>query len=100
MATEEGSKTVDAGSRQFDELATAFAQIVDLVAATAEAAREIELGTKQQTTAIEQVNLAISDVAQAAKETEVSSSQTLQTSIQLTTVSRELAHIVQRAPTT
>ncbi|MBO9539513.1 CHASE3 domain-containing protein [bacterium] len=100
MATEEGSKTVDAGSRQFDELATAFAQIVDLVAATAEAAREIELGTKQQTTAIEQVNLAISDVAQAAKETEVSSSQTLQTSIQLTVVSRELAHIVQRASTT
>ena len=41
----------------------------------AEAAREIELSTKQQTTAVEQVNMAIYDAAQAAKETEASSRQ-------------------------
>ncbi len=62
---------------------------------TSEAAREIELSTKQQTTAVEQVNLAISNVAQATKESEASSNQTLQTSAQLTTLSRDLASLIQ-----
>ncbi|MNR87140.1 Frizzy aggregation protein FrzCD [compost metagenome] len=95
MATEDGSKAVDVGMRQFSELATAFRQIVDLVADTAESVREIELGTKQQTTAVEQVNLAIADVAQAAKETEASSRKTLQTSSELAGLSRELAVLVE-----
>ena len=58
MATETGSKAVDAGSRQFGEVASAFKQIAGLVAATTDAAREIELSTKQQSTAVEQVNVA------------------------------------------
>lgn len=95
MATEDGSKAVDVGMRQFSELATAFRQIVELVADTAESVREIELGTKQQTTAVEQVNLAISDVAQAAKESEASSRKTLQTSSELAGLSRELAVLVE-----
>jgi methyl-accepting chemotaxis protein len=94
MTTEDGSKAVEMGTQQFGELAAAFTQIASLVGTTAEAAREIELSTKQQATAVEQVNIAISDVAQAAKETEASSRQTLQTSSQLAGVSRELAQIV------
>ena len=43
MATETGSKAVDAGTRQFGDVATSFKQIADLVATTTEAAREIEL---------------------------------------------------------
>ena len=62
---------------------------------TTEAAREIELSTKQQTTAVEQVNIAISNVAQATKETEASSSQTLQTASQLAGLSRDLRKLVQ-----
>ncbi len=50
-----------------------FQQISGLVATTTEAAREIELSTKQQTTAVEQVNVAIANVAQASRETEASS---------------------------
>ena len=49
MATETGSKAVDAGSQQFGDVAVAFKQIAGLVATTTEAAREIELSTKQQT---------------------------------------------------
>ncbi|HEY9724663.1 MAG TPA: methyl-accepting chemotaxis protein, partial [Oscillatoriaceae cyanobacterium] len=94
MATEEGSKTVDAGTRQFIELTTSFRQIVAQVAITAEAAREIELSTKQQTTAVEQVNQAVTDAAQAAKETEASSKQVLQTSSQLAEVSGHLARLI------
>ncbi|HVZ72776.1 MAG TPA: CHASE3 domain-containing protein [Polyangia bacterium] len=95
MATEGGSKAVDAGTRQFGEVATSFKNIAGLVTTTSEAAREIELSTKQQASAVEQVNLAVANVSQAAKETEASSSQTLQTSSQLTTLSRDLARLIQ-----
>ena len=94
MATETGSKAVDAGARQFGDVAAAFKQIGGLVASTSEAAREISLSTKQQTTAVEQVNVAIASVTQAAKETEASAGQTLQTASQLAGLSRELTRIV------
>jgi methyl-accepting chemotaxis protein len=95
MTTETGSKAVDAGSRQFAEVAASFKQIAGLVSTTTEAAREIELSTKQQTTAVEQVNVAITNVAQATTETEASSGQTFQTASQLSKLSRELLRLVQ-----
>jgi methyl-accepting chemotaxis protein len=95
MATEGGSKAVEAGTRQFGEVATSFKQIAGLVTTTSEAAREIELSTKQQSSAVEQVNLAVANVSQAAKETEASSSQSLQTSSELTNLSRDLARLIQ-----
>ncbi|MCA9601785.1 MAG: CHASE3 domain-containing protein [Polyangiales bacterium] len=95
MATETGSKAVDSGSRQFGEVTTSFSSISELVITTTEASREIELSTKQQATAVEQVNVAISNVAQASKESEASSAQTLQTAQQLAALSIELHRIVQ-----
>jgi methyl-accepting chemotaxis protein len=99
MTTETGSKSVDAGSKQFADVTSAFAQITGLVTTTTEAAREIELSTKQQATAVEQVNLAIGNVAQAARETEASSAQTLQAVSQLTGVSKDLLRLVQAEAT-
>jgi CHASE3 domain sensor protein len=95
MATETGSKAVDAGSRQFGLVAVSFKQIADLVVTTTEAAREIELSTKQQMTAVEQVNVAIWNVAQASKETEASSGQTQQTASHLAFLSKDLLRLVQ-----
>ena len=95
MATEGGSKAVDAGTRQFDDVAASFKRITELVGTTTEASREIELSTKQQATAVEQVKLAISNVAQASRETEASSTQTLQTAAQLTALSRDLLRIIE-----
>lgn len=95
MTTETGSKAVDAGMRQFQELAAAFRQISQLVTTTTEAAREIELSTKQQSTAVEQVNIAISNVSQATRETEASSNQTLLTASQLAQLSKDLLRLVQ-----
>jgi methyl-accepting chemotaxis protein len=95
MSTETGSKAVDTGSRQFDDVAAAFQQIAGLVTTTTEAAREIELSTKQQATAVEQVNVAIHNVAQTTKETEASSSQTLQTASRLSLLSNDLLRLVQ-----
>jgi methyl-accepting chemotaxis protein len=95
MATETGSKAVDAGSRQFGDLASAFKAIASLVATTTEAAREIELSTKQQSTAVEQVNVAVANVTQASLETETSAGQTLQTVSQMATLSKDLLRIIQ-----
>jgi methyl-accepting chemotaxis protein len=94
MATETGAKAVDAGSRQFEELTRVFTQIVELVKFTTEAAREIELSTKQQASAVEQVNIAVASVAQATREGESSSTQTLQTAVQLSTLSKDLVQLV------
>jgi methyl-accepting chemotaxis protein len=95
MTTEGGTKAVDAGAQQFSQVAIAFRQIVSLVSTTTEASREIELSTKQQSTAVSQVNIAVANVAQSAQETEVSSSQTLQTATELTKLSRELMRVIQ-----
>jgi methyl-accepting chemotaxis protein len=95
MATESGSKAVEAGARHFSEVAAAFTQIVRLVGTTTDAAREIELSTKQQSTAVEQVNVAIANVAQATREAEASSGEALQTASQLATMSRDLSRLVQ-----
>jgi methyl-accepting chemotaxis protein len=95
MTTESGSKAVDAGSKQFAEVASAFKQIVGQLSTTTDAAREIGLSTKQQASAVEQVNVAITNVAQASRETEASSGQTLQTASQLSTLSRELLRLVE-----
>jgi len=95
MVTESGTKAVDAGTRQFAEVTESFKRIAELVGTTTEAAREIELSTKQQTTAVEQVNGAVSDVAQSTKETEASSLQTVQTAAEISGLSRELSLLIQ-----
>jgi len=95
MTTETGSKAIEAGSKQFAEVANAFNQISLEVTTTTEAAKEIELSTKQQATAVEQVNVAMSNVAQVTKETEVSTTQTQRTAGELAGLSRELLRIVQ-----
>ncbi|MEY2936733.1 MAG: hypothetical protein RL033_7482 [Pseudomonadota bacterium] len=95
MATETGSKAVDAGTAQFGDVAQAFKEIAGLVATTTDAAREIELSTMQQTTAVEQVNVAMASIAQTTRETEASTGQTLTTATQLSTLSQALHRIVQ-----
>ncbi len=95
MATESGSKTVDAGAQRFDDVASSFRRIGKLVDTTTEAAREIELSTKQQASAVEQVNAAISNVAQATREAEAASGQTLQTADELAKLSTALVKLVQ-----
>jgi methyl-accepting chemotaxis protein len=95
MTTEGGNKAVEAGARLFGDVTKSFSQIASLVVTTTEAAREIELSTKQQSTAVEQVNVAVANVAQASRETESSSGQTLQTASQLAALSRELLKVVQ-----
>jgi methyl-accepting chemotaxis protein len=94
MATETASKTVESGTTHFSNVSSSFRDITVLVRTTNEAAREIELSTKQQSSAVEQVNRGVADVAQAAKETEVTSAQMLETVSQLAALSRDLSRLV------
>ena len=94
MATESGSKAVDSGLRHFSDVAAAFKQIAEQVRTTADAAREIELSTQQQATAVEQVNVAIASVAQATRETEASTAQTHQTASELASLSQVLMRLI------
>ncbi|WP_067501060.1 methyl-accepting chemotaxis protein [Actinoplanes sp. TFC3] len=94
MATEIGAKSVDAGARQFDDATNSFRRIAQLVATTNEATREIELSTAQQSTAVEQVNVAASDTARVTRETEASAVQTKQTAAHLSNLSGDLLELV------
>jgi methyl-accepting chemotaxis protein len=94
MATEVGAKSVDAGARQFDDATSSFRVIASLVATTNDATREIKLSTKQQTTAVEQVNLAASDTSRVTRETEASAVQTKQTAAHLAALSGDLLNLV------
>ncbi|UQA60745.1 CHASE3 domain-containing protein [Polyangium aurulentum] len=96
MATEDGAKAADVGARRFVEVAQSFQRIGDLVGNTAEAAREIELSTKQQTSAMEQVATAISDVAVTAQESESGTTQTVSTAAELMVLSRQLGTVFGR----
>ena len=95
MATDRGSKSVDLGASQFGDVAAAFGRIAGLVESTTDAARVIEHSTTQQTSAVEQVNVAIAATAQATRESETSSGQTFNTARELASVSLELLRMVQ-----
>jgi methyl-accepting chemotaxis protein len=93
-ATQDGSKLVDAGVREFAEAAVLFRQIAALVSTASEAAREIELSTEQQASAVDQVRVGASDLVQTAHETDTSSKQVLKTSSELAGLSKELVMMV------
>jgi methyl-accepting chemotaxis protein len=94
MSTEIGAKAVDAGARQFDDATDSFRRIAQLVATTNDATREIELSTKQQTSAVEQVNGAAANTARVTRETGASAVQTKQTAAHLSTLSSDLLELV------
>lgn len=98
MSIESGAKVVDTGTHDVGEVAAAFAHIAQLADAVTEAAREIELNTRQQSSAVNQVNTAVGEVAQAARELESASAQTLQTSSVLSGLSHDLARLIEPQP--
>jgi methyl-accepting chemotaxis protein len=94
MATESASKSVEGGARVFERVAASFQEIVALVGTTTDAAREIELGTKQQATAVEQVNQAIGGLVQSTRDSEASSARVLHTASQLNELASALTSLV------
>lgn len=99
MATETSFKAAEFGAEQVTKVTTSFQYIASLVETTMEASREIELSTKQQATAVEQVNVAISGATQATRESESSSTQVLQAVSQLTVSAKSLQRLIQSRAT-
>jgi methyl-accepting chemotaxis protein len=91
MATEVAVSAVDAGIRRVNDATISFRRIAELVSTTNDASQEIELSTKQQTSAVEQVNAAASDTA---RETEASAVQTKQTAAHLSALSGDLQKLI------
>ncbi len=66
MATEQGSKTVEAGVRQSGEAGEAIRRLAESVAEAAQAATQIAASSQQQIVGMEQVSLAIDNIKQAS----------------------------------
>lgn len=96
MATEDGSKSVDASARQLAEVVETFRRISERAGTGAEASREIELGTRQQVVAVEQVGTALQGIGQAAGQNEVSTRQIADTASELLRQSDNLRRITVR----
>jgi methyl-accepting chemotaxis protein len=94
VATESASKSVDAGARVFGQVATSFDEIVALVRNTTDAARDIELSTKQQSSAVEQVNVAIGGLVESTRDSEASSARVLHTASELNELASALTRLV------
>ncbi len=69
MATEEGTKAVQEGVRLTEEVDKSFGRITEQVASTTQSAKAIEMGSKQQATAIGQMEVAVKNVDTAAQQT-------------------------------
>lgn len=94
MSTESGAKLVETGTHDVGEVVTTLSHIAQLAGAVTEAAREIELNTKQQSGAVNQVSTALGEVTAAAKQLEASTDQTLQTSSLLSNLSHDVALLI------
>lgn len=92
-ATSEGARAVEGSMQQFTEVLETFRGIRGKVKATTQAAREIEVSTKQQTTAVAQVSAAMSELARSAHEAEVSIQQMMQTCAQLRGIENQLGNL-------
>ena len=94
MVTEGGSKAAEAAAKQISEVVVALGKIAETVVVTAQAGQEIELSTRQQVSAVEQVDQAVAQVAQATREAEASTAQTMQAAAQLSTLAKDLTKLV------
>jgi len=93
MATEDGLKAADRGMAAQDKASEKMVHVAQEIRTTLDAAREIEMSSKQQTTAAEQVREGLDQVVSAAKESEASAKQTLGTADLLVTTAAHLGNI-------
>lgn len=95
MVTEEGSKAVDSASSLVDKVDKSFALLLNVVDSTAQAAREITLSTRQQTSACQQIAETMSEVREVAQQVAGSAMETERTVSDINRLSEELRQIVE-----
>ncbi len=96
MATEQGSKAVEAGVRQSGEAMEAIRTLSDGIAESAQAATQIAASSHQQLVGMDQVALAMENIKQASAQNAASTKQTETTAQGLHELGQKLKQLVER----
>jgi len=95
MLTEDGTKGVDEASRLVDKVDRSFARLMKVVDETAQAAREITLSTKQQTTACQQIAATMNEVRDVAQQVADSTLETERAVTDINGISEQLRYLIE-----
>ena len=95
VVTEEGSKGVETASRLVDNVDRSFARLIKVVDSTNNAAREITLSTRQQTSACQQIAETMNEVRDVAHQAAESAVETERAITDITDLAERLSHIVE-----
>jgi methyl-accepting chemotaxis protein len=96
MATEQGSKAVEAGVKQSGEAMEAIRTLSDGIAESAQAATQIAASSHQQLVGMDQVALAMENIKQASVQNAASTRQTETTAQGLHELGQKLKQLVER----
>jgi methyl-accepting chemotaxis protein len=96
MATEEGTKRVDAGTLLTRQTGETIQQLAHSITENANAAQQIVASSHQQTTGIEQIALAIDNIYQATLQNKASTHQTQKTAEDLSNIAQQMEKLVAR----
>ena len=94
MATEEGSKSVDAGVKKVLQAGDTITSVISTTKETYDSVQGIAIASRQQSLAIEQVSEAMTDINQRMKQTVASSNEMLQAAESLSILGKELQEMV------
>ncbi len=96
MATEEGTKGVDAGVQLTGQTGQTIQQLAASIAESARAAQQIVASAQQQTTGMEQIALAIGNINQATVQNLASTHQTEKAAQDLSSLAQQVEAMVAR----
>ncbi len=96
MATEQGSKAVEAGERQSGEAGEAIRLLADSIADSADASTQIAASSHQQTVGMEQVAQAMENIKQASTLSVTSTRQAEQSAQNLHELGQKLKGLVEQ----
>jgi methyl-accepting chemotaxis protein len=96
MATEEGTKRVDAGTKLTRQTGQTIQQLAHSITENANAAQQIVASSHQQTTGIEQIALAMENIHQATLQNKALTHQTQKTAQGLSNIAQQMEKLVAR----
>ncbi len=96
MATEEGTKGVDAGAHRTGQTGETIQQLARSIAESANAAQQIVASAQQQTTGMEQIALAMQNINQATMQSLASTRQTEKAAQDLAAMARQMEALIAR----
>jgi methyl-accepting chemotaxis protein len=99
MATEEGTKVVDAGIGLAAQAGGAIDQLASAIDDAAQAILQVRAGAQQQATGVDQIGLAMQSINQATSQALSSTRQTEQAARDLDQLARSMSHIVEQYQT-